>query len=69
MLRYEEEKNNREQEKDGGVGKPKVPEIAYLESRAIKLLFQQVFQHMPEENLTLFEDSVVTAQAASIFLE
>ena len=32
-------------------------------------MYQQVFQYMHEENLTLFEDSVVTAQAASIFLE
>ena len=47
----------------------KAPEVVYIETRAMKLLYQQVFQYLHEENLTLFEDTVVTAQAASLFLE
>ena len=54
MLNYEENRKR-------GLEKPNAPEVTYLETRAIKLMYQQVFQYMHEENLTLFEDSIVTA--------
>ena len=52
-----------------GFEKPKSKEVEYLESRAIKLMYQRVFQYIHEDNLTLFEDNIVTAQIASIFLD
>ena len=61
MLSYEEEDKKRDKSKMMALEKPLASEVTYLESRAIKLMYQQVFQYMHEENLTLFEDNIVTA--------
>ena len=44
-------------------------EMAYLEGRATKLVYQQILTKVPEENLTLLDDQIITAQLASIYLE
>ena len=58
MLSYAENDKGRERALEKSL---QSSEITYLESRAIKLMYQKVFQYMHEENLTLFEDSIVTA--------
>ena len=44
-------------------------ENAYISERLNKLQMQQVCEFMSEQNLTLFEDCIVTAHVAQTYLE
>ena len=44
-------------------------EATYIAERLNRLQAQQVCEFMSEQNLTLFEDGIVTAHVAQTFLE